>query len=577
MSKLINLYILSLFLVPLTAQVVDIELVEQYDLIINEIMEDPTLSGGETLGLPAEEYVELYNRSNKTIDLEGFVFTDGSNGGATFPTYQMPPNTYLIIGKTSAEDLADFGRFLGLPNFPTLSSEESLVLKNEFGEIIDVVSYTQDWYGNSTTAGGGYALERINPNNPCLGPVNWQGAISFLGGTPSNQNSSFEITTNLPLNLINVYPLNTTQISLSFDQAAALESLLELTNYSMTNNEIINATLIENDFKTIILALSTPLIMNQIETLTIKDTFEDCMGTRINEPKSYPIGLPDLPANKDLIINEILFNAQTGGTDFIEFFNRSEKIIDLNGLILANQALANPQIKAIAIQKLVFPNDFIVLTERPSDIQSRYTVQNPNAIFTQDLPTFEDKEGHIQLYTNNGLETIFLDEFNYSEDFHSPLLNDKNGISLERINPNLPTQDAGNWHSAATNVGHATPTAQNSQFVTSNASSSTTIFSLSNTRISPDGDGFEDVLLINYVTPQAGYTATIHVYNANGQLIDKIAQNELLATVGTFKWEGTTSDGQKVPIGIYVLWMEYFNLEGEVERRKEAVVVAGRL
>jgi len=50
-----------------------------------------------------------------------------------------------------------------------------------------------------------------------------------------------------------------------------------------------------------------------------------------------------------------------------------------------------------------------------------------------------------------------------------------------------------------------------------------------------------------------------------------------LATEGSFKWEGVTSDGQKAPIGIYVLWIAYFNLEGAVERVKEAVVVAGKL
>ena len=574
MSKLIVLYLFSFF--PLTAQVVEEEVTEQYDILINEIMEDPTLEGGGTLGLPAEEYVELYNRSDKTINLEGFVFTDGSNRRATFPAYQLLPNSYLTIGKTSADDLVDFGHFLGLPNFPTLSNEEELVLQNEFGDIIDVVSYTQDWYGNSTTASGGYALERINPNNPCLGAANWQGTTSFLGGTPSNQNSVFEIAINFPFNLIAAYPLNTTQIKVFFDKAASLESLIEITNYSITNHEIINAALVENDFKTIILTINTPLIPNQIETITITDALEDCLGMPINGTKSYPIGLPTLPVNQDLIINEILFNAQTRGVDFIELFNRSEKIIDLNGLILANQALDNPQIKAVAIQKLVFPNDFVVLTESPSDIQNRYLVQNPSAIFTQDLPTFEDKDGQIQLYINNGLETIFLDEFNYSEDYHTPLLNDKNGVSLERINPNAPTQDAGNWHSAAANVGYATPTYQNSQRIETNTTS-TPIFSLTNTRISPDGDGFEDFLQINYATDQAGYTATIHIYNAKGQLIDKIAQNELLATEGVFKWEGATSDGQKAPIGIYVLWIEYFSLEGQVLQQKEPVVVAGKL
>lgn len=553
-----------------------VEVAEQYDIVINEIMEDPTLDGGGTLGLPDEEYIELYNRSKKTINLEGFVFTDGSGRPSIFPAYQLLPNTYLTIGKTSAEALADFGNFLGLVNFPTLSNEEALVLKNEFGETIDVVNYNQDWYGNSTTAGGSYALERLNSNNPCLGAINWQGATSFLGGTPSNQNSVFDIIVDLPLNLIDAYPISSTQIKLSFDKAVSIESLMDITNYSITNNEVINSVLIENNFIEIILELAAPLIANQIETITIASALQDCLGTPITGETTYSIALPSLPDANDLIINEILFNAQTGGVDFIEFFNRSEKVIDLNGLLLANQALDNPQIKVVNIQKLVFPNDFIVLTESPSDIQSRYTVQNPTAIFTQDLPTFEDKGGNIQLYTSEGLETIFIDEFNYSADFHIPFLNDKNGISLERINSNLPTQDAGNWHSASETVGYATPTYQNSQFIELNTPSAT-IFSLSNIRISPDGDGFEDVLQINYTTEQTGYTATIHIYDANGRLIDKIAQNELLATKGTFKWEGITSDGQKAPIGIYVLWIEYFNLNGRVERMKEAIVVAGKL
>ena len=108
-------------------------------------------------------------------------------------------------------------------------------------------------------------------------------------------------------------------------------------------------------------------------------------------------------------------------------------------------------------------------------------------------------------------------------------------------------------------------------------SPSSEVINLTSTTFSPDGDGFEDVLLINYTTPQPGYIATIRIFNAKGQLVDKIAQNELLATTGTFKWEGVTTDGQKAPIGIYVLWIEYFNLEGVVERMKKAIVVAGKL
>ena len=553
-----------------------IEDAEQYDILINEIMEDATLNGGGTLGLPEAEYVELYNRSDKIINLEGFTFTDGSSNITTFPFYSMAPNTYLIIGKTSANALSDFGDFLGLSKFPTLSSTEELILSNEFGEVVDVVHYTQDWYGNPTTAGGSYALERINPNNPCAGNSNWQGASSFLGGTPGKENSVIYLSAPVSsLNLVDAYPLDALRIRLTFDKTINVENLINLSNYSITNNTIVNVVLLGNNFNQIILELQTPLVANQIETISLSSSFSDCIGNPIDGQSTHLISLPVLANSNDVLINEILFNPQTGGSDFLELFNPSEKVIDLNGLFLANQALENPQFKPIDIQKLLFPSDYVVLTESPSDIKNRYTVENPTAIFLQDLPTFDDKDGNVLLYTIDGSETISIDEFDYSATFHNPLLNDKNGVSLERISPNLPTQDAGNWNSAATSVGSGTPTYQNSQQIIKKEESEN-IFSLSSNSVSPDGDGFEDILQINYETNQSGYAVTIHIFDAAGRLIDKIAQNELLANVGSFKWEGVTSDGQKAQTGIYVLWIEYVNLNGTVGQVKEAIVVAER-
>lgn len=550
------------------------EVAEQYDIIINEIMEDATLSGGGTLGLPDAEYIELYNRSDKTINLEGFTFSDGSSNVATFPFYQMAPNTYLIIGKTSASILSDLGEFLGFSSFPTLSTSEELVLKNEFGETIDVVSYTQDWYGNSTTAGGSYALERINPNNPCVGNSNWQGSTSFVGGTPGKENSVTDLSLAVSVfNLVDAYPLDAMQIRLTFDKNIGIESSLNISNYTITNNTVTNVILLENNFNQVILQLQNPLISNQIETISLNTSFSDCIGNPIDGQSSHLISLPVIANSKDLLLNEILFNPQTGGVDFLELFNPSDNVIDLNDLFLANQALENPQFKPIQIQKLLFPNEFVVLTESPADINSRYTVENLSALFTQDLPTFDDKSGNVLLYRIDGSETITIDEFDYSADFHNPLLNDNNGVSLERLSPNLPTQDAGNWYSASSSVGAATPTYQNSQQVTISGSSSD-IFSLPSNTISPDGDGFEDFLQINYETDQNGYVATIHIFDAAGRLIDKVAQNESLANLGSFKWGGITLDGQPARTGIYVLWIEYVNLNGDVGQIKEAIVVA---
>lgn len=553
-----------------------IEVAEPFDIIINEIMEDATLNGGGTLGLPAEEYVELYNRSNKTINLEDFVFTDGGARQPVFPFYLMPSNSYLIIGKPTAESLGDFGNFLGLTNFPTLSAAEELVLKNEFGDLIDVVSYTQEWYGSTRNAAGSIALERINPQNPCAGQVNWTGSSSFLGGTPGGENATLDLTiANDAVNLIDAYPIDATHIRLTFDQAANNNSFLENNNYIVSNNTVINAVLLENNLTQVIIELARPLMENTIISIGVDRPFTDCLNRPLTGRRSIPVALPTLASANDLVINEILFNPQTGGVDFVELLNRSQNVIDLSTLFIINQAVDEPDPKPVFIEKLIFPNDYVVFTKSPTDILTRYRVETPTALIQQDLPTFADKEGNVSIYINDGLSTIFIDQFDYTADLHNPLLNDKNGVSLERVNPDLPTQSAGNWQSASAIVDFATPTYRNSQTLATNASSNT-IFSLSSNRLSPDGDGFEDFLQINYKTDASGYSATIHIYDATGRLIRKVAQNQLLSTTGSFKWEGITVDEQKARTGIYVLWIEYVNLNGEVGQMKEAIVVAER-
>ncbi|MEM6317690.1 MAG: lamin tail domain-containing protein [Bacteroidota bacterium] len=561
-----------------TFQFNPIDLAKPYDILMTEIMEDATLTGGSTLGLPNHEYVELYNRSDKILNLEGFTFSDGGSRAAVFPDYILAPKAYLIIARTNATVLNTFGDFLGLPNFPALAQEETLVLKDDLGNIVDVVAYNQDWYGSTTLAGGSVALERINVNAPCLGIINWKGSSSFLGGTPGAENTVNDTEANLsiPPSLVNAYPLDASTVRLTFDQAMDLNSLMDLGKYSITNHDIENVQLIEDNLTDILLELNDELVINQIETIQIQSDFANCNGQSIAQNNNLPVALPALPQANDLVLNEILFNPQVGGKDYVEFYNRSEKVVDLNGLFLANQVLDNPQFKPIEIEQLIFPKEYIVLTENVSDIKSRYAVENPLRIFEQDLPTFPDQSGNVLLYINDGTSTVFLDEFDYSDDLHNGLLNDKNGVALERISTELPTQNAGNWQSAALDAGFGTPTAVNSQQATPSSSNSS-IFSLSNKRISPDNDGFENFIQVNYRTDQSGYIATIQIFDAQGKLIKNIAQSDLLGTEGSFKWEGLDAEGQRVPKGIYVLWIEYFDLSGTKRQEKKAIVVAEKL
>jgi hypothetical protein len=551
-----------------------IEKAAPFDIIINEIMEKPTISGGMTLGLPNEEYVELYNRSDKIIDLEGIIFSKGAANFILLPSYLLLPERYVILAKPKARDLASFGDFLGLTDFPTLNATEKLTLKDEFGVVLDAVHYTPKWYGSSKREGA--SLERINPQFPCDGAQNWVASSFLLGGTPGKKNDVFN--KNPPKEafyLTDVYPVAANRIRLTFNKKIDDTGINTFEDIAITNNEIITINFDEENSSQFYIGLATPLIENKIEYLELSASFSDCIGDLISAPLRFPIALPVKAAPKDILINEILFNPATGGNDFLEIYNHSQSIIDISSLYISNRKLPNTTNIAIEKERLIFPNEYIALTASPADIQNRYNLEDSKQLVAQQLPSFPDKQGNISLYITEGLEPVFIDEFDYSSDMHSPLLNDENGVALERINVDLPTQSVGNWHSAAEAVGFGTPGYQNSQAVIISVVEDK-IFSLPNKRISPDGDGFEDVLQINYITEKAGYSATIHIYDATGNLIQKIAQNELLGTKGAFKWEGLDANGQPVRIGLYVLWIEYFNIAGEVIREKETIIVAGK-
>jgi hypothetical protein len=154
-------------------------------------------------------------------------------------------------------------------------------------------------------------------------------------------------------------------------------------------------------------------------------------------------------------------------------------------------------------------------------------------------------------------------------------LNDVNGISLERLDFSRPTDDPTNWHSAAEGVGFATPGYKNSQFNPAEAAAAN--IEITPEVFSPDNDGIDDVLKISYKFDTPGYVANITIFDPRGRIERKLAQNELLGVEGTFSWDGINEQRQKSRIGIYVIYFEVFNLDGDVLKFKKTCVVASKL
>lgn len=549
----------------------------EYDVLINEIMADPT----PPVALPAVEYIELFNRSDKVLDLVGFGFSSGS-APQIFPSYQLLPGGYLIVCDDSKVDsLAAFGNVLGLGTFPALTNDgDDLTITDADGNVIHQVSYRIDWYGDAQKEEGGWSLELISPLTPCRGSANWRASENLLGGTPGQPNSVLNPTPDLTTPLLTqvfASAADPTEVQFIFDERLDPATATNPANYGISGGlSVVSASFLPPFSFVVVAQLSGPLQPSIFYEVTVQNV-ADCSGNVLSGTSTLSFALPEPIEANDLIINEILFNPYSGGSDFVEIYNRSTKVLNLGDLVIGNLEVGVDTTTAdVASDRLILPGEYAVFTESPSDLQSRYTVQDANALIANDLPSFNDDAGNVTIYRAGQTGAVIIDAFDYSEDFHHPLLDEQEGVSLERLHPGGTTQDPANWHSAAKSAGWATPTYQNSQFF-ENQAIGDGFFEIPETTISPDGDGYQDFLVINYKTDKPGYAAKVRIFDAEGRFIKSIANNELLATEGFLRWDGDTDDGTKARIGIYVLALELFHPDGTVRETKKTCVVAGRL
>ncbi|WP_235297704.1 T9SS type B sorting domain-containing protein [Portibacter marinus] len=292
----------------------------------------------------------------------------------------------------------------------------------------------------------------------------------------------------------------------------------------------------------------------------------DVNGNR-GESNSYIIFVIEDPLPGDIVINEILFNPETGGSDFVEILNVSEKFISLDHIELAN--LDKQEVKSISADYTMLPGTYLCLTEDVAYVQNRYDTPDTANIVASDLPSFNNDSGNVAIISSE--TSSIIDSFNYSESLHYPELDDINGVSLERISP-FDTK----WFSASSSVGYGTPGYQNSVFLNPSFSESA-VLSFKNKTFSPNQDGVDDQLVIKYKFPENGYQVDINVYDQYGRHVRNLLNNELLAATGFLLWNGINDDGELSGIGIYFVVLEAFNVQGDVISVKKPVILADYL
>jgi hypothetical protein len=536
------------------------------DIIINEIMADG--SDGDQTASPSVDFIEIFNRTNHLIDLTRLKV----NNGFFEAQVLLQPDSFIIITDTDS----DPAQFFAYPNvaymegFPLLTEDGTaihLIIEND---TLETIRYSKAYYNDAEKEAGGWSMERVNPDDPCNSYDNWRACVRQQGSSAGRKNSVLDRSTDgIAPQLLYVLSEPENAVTLVFNEPLSQPGL-NVTQWTVNGVAIdLTTAYLTGDERNELVLTYGAMTANTIYSFNLLGIADCWSNVAMNINGSF--ALPQAPVEGELIINEILYDPFDGGSDFIEIYNRSTHAVSLDSCALADATSGEMNTPDFITERnlLLMPGSFLVLARDGRELPSLYYNTNRSAVWKVEGMSDFSSDDVVYLLLPNG---EVADEVAYNSDFHFPLLNTTDGVSLERIAYDRPSDDATNWHSAAESAGFATPGIINSQAVLSGAS--TTEITVDPEVFSPDNDGYNDVVTFSILLEKGGFVGNIRIYNSNGRPVRHLMQNMLLGNEARMSWDGIDDDGTKAPIGIYVVMFEAYDTEGNVIGGKTSCVLA---
>jgi hypothetical protein len=590
------------------------------DVIINEIMANPT---GLTQ-LSETEYVEFYNASGSDIYLKNWTFVyDGSE--TELPDTVLKPGQYAVIYRSGRNITAESSALLlPLDKFPSAlaNTSKTVALRNSKGTVIDEVTYPNAtaaksyerlpdgaWH-NSTdprggTPGGKNSEETTLPPDPDPTDNSQPGDVIIneimanpvgLTQLPETEYVEFFNASGSDIYLKNwAFVYDGTEISLP-------DTVLKSGQYALiyrSGRNIVaeNSALLlpldkfpsalANTGRTVALQYSKGLVIDEVTypPATAAKSYErlpdgawhnstDPRGGTPGGKNSEETAEPPTPGETsfveplEIIINEILANPYTGGSEYIELYNRSDKPLSVSGLAIAlRDAEGNlrTHYPLKSISATIEAGGYIVLTENKEGVLNFYPSVSSESVYVVNLPILNNEGSDIVLFRTG--DNVVIDEVHYSSDWHNGAIKEQKGVSLERIHSDGDSNDKNNWISAIFEAGYGTPGYKNSQ------DGAETVAGKLSIEAPEYMDGF-DYYLLKYQTDKTGYHCRAEVYSTSGKKVAEITNNQLVALESELKWDGKGLDGNRLIKGVYVFYAELFNPQtGEHKAFKRAFLV----
>lgn len=537
------------------------------DVVFSEIMANPV----GAYALPEVEYIELYNRSDKPVSLSGWKLFYGTKAYSLGEAI-VKAHGYMLLYNDKYSSLLASWKVLRLPmkSFPVLANTGKLLyLEDANNLLVSWVEYSDSWYKDDFKKKGGFSLECMDVSNLSGSADNWKASNDKRGGTPGEENSVKTVNPDNVLPYIADYYLSAPDtFVVNFSKPMQPATLLSMDNYlPIDASGIIDKLMVEYPCgRSVRFVLQQPLAYGELAEYRL-DGLKDISGFDLTGELTVRAKLNEDVEAGDVLFNEILFNPRSGGVDYVELYNNTDKYIALSGLYFASLKNDNGFSDGMALSKTSQsfpPHSCLCFTSDINAVANQYTCSRANMRELSKLPGLPDDKGNIVLLSASG---DVIDELSYTGKMHTALLKDTEGFALEKRYPALDSSVASHWLTASTVSGGGTPGYQNSQYREPGVIVAEG-FVLDTKSFSPNNDGNNDELVISYAMSGENFVADVKVYDAAGRLVCTIADNSVLASEGTFVWTGKDNDGRLCRMGMYVVRVEAYNPHGDVKHYK---------
>lgn len=524
-------------------------------VVFSEVLADPQ----PPVGLPETPFIELFNRSEQSLQLAGWQL-EINGRSCVLDSFQLAARSWVVLVPAAKGGLWEGHKeVLPLKGFSSLTlTSGTLVLRSARGGVIDALAYSRTMGQAGFKRDGGWSLERKDTDHLSHSLHNWDYSLAPEGGTPGDPNSLDQLLPDEEVPRVrSLHWQDAQHLVLQFSKNLSPAAFEEAEVLVGTGPLSFTTRLEEVWNQELLLSFDLAPEAGQVLSLYWAQRPYDWAGNLLVGNEQLEVGLPELPRAGDVVINELLYEPPTGGSDYIELYNCSARIVDLSSLYLsrAGEDGLPEKLFALSQHKTPFmPGTFLVVCGDHAWLRAQYGLDDFLLLAPEEaLPNYINEGGSVLLTNRRG---EVLDRMDYHAGLHNSFLDATKGVALERLDVRAPSLSPHNWQSAAADAGYGTPGRPNSQ------SAPTRVQSKSPLRtepelFSPNGDGQDDLLYLHYAFEEAGLLCSVTIYNERGLPVRRLVNNAPAGREGFWVWDGSDDEGRVCPPAWYVLQVHW--------------------